>query len=278
MKLELTKHHGLGNDFLVVFHPLVDDLPELARRLCDRRRGIGADGLLVGESEDGYAARMTLFNADGSRAEMSGNGIRCFAQALAARRGDLTPQRILTDAGDRLVHLTATERDDTLEVSVDMGPVEPIAAPDGWDSLGCHPDRPVAHLSLGNPHSVVGVDDVLEVDLLALGLKVPGTNLEIIEPGPEPDAITMRVHERGAGITEACGTGASASAWAAVAWGLVPAGADEITVHMDGGRAKVRLHQPSAGRVTLVGPTVLIAAVTVDIDDRFAADEEHAHA
>jgi len=277
MKLELTKHHGLGNDFLVVFHPHVDDLAGLARRLCDRRRGVGADGLLVAESADGYAAQMMLFNADGSRAEMSGNGIRCFAQALSARRRDLSPQRILTDAGERFVHLSATDREDTLEVSVDMGLVEPIEAPDGWDSLGCHPDRPVVHLSLGNPHSVVGVDDVLEVDLLALGMKVPGTNLEIIEPGPEPDAITMRVHERGAGITEACGTGASASAWAAVAWGLVAATADEITVHMDGGRAKVRLHQPSAGRVTLVGPTVLIASVIIDIDDRFAADEEPAH-
>ena len=97
--LTLTKHHGLGNDFLVVFNPGVDDLPALARQLCDRRRGIGADGLLVAESAEGFAARMTLYNADGSRAEMSGNGIRCFAQALAARRGDLTDQLILTDAG-----------------------------------------------------------------------------------------------------------------------------------------------------------------------------------
>ncbi len=101
--INLTKHHGLGNDFLVAFHPGVDDLPELARRLCDRRRGVGADGLLIAESADGYAARMTLFNADGSRAEMSGNGIRCFAQALAKRRGDVASQLILTDAGDRLV-------------------------------------------------------------------------------------------------------------------------------------------------------------------------------
>ncbi|MDP9465426.1 MAG: diaminopimelate epimerase, partial [Actinomycetota bacterium] len=67
--LELTKHHGLGNDFLVAFHPHVDDLPALARRVCDRRRGIGADGLLVGESEPGRAARMVLYNGDGSRAE-----------------------------------------------------------------------------------------------------------------------------------------------------------------------------------------------------------------
>ena len=263
--LTLTKHHGLGNDFLVVFHPGVTDLPELARRLCDRRRGIGADGLLVAESEDGYAARMVLYNADGSRAEMSGNGIRCFAQALAARRGDLAPQRILTDAGDRVVRLWATDREDTIEASVEMGEVERLGVPDGWESLGCHPDRPVLHLGLGNPHSVVGVDDVTVVDLQALGSKVPQVNLEIVEPGPEPNAITMRVHERGAGITEACGTGACASAFAAVSWGLVPASAPEIVVHMDGGSARVALDTPGPGHVTLTGPATHVATITVAV-------------
>ena len=278
MKLELTKHHGLGNDFLVVFHPGLDDLPALAVRVCDRRRGIGADGLLVAESEAGYAARMVLYNADGSRAEMSGNGIRCFAQALAARRGDLSPQLILTDAGPRLVQLVATDRDDTVEVSVDMGPVSPIPPPVGWHAVGCNPDRPVAHLSLGNPHTVVGVDDVELVDLVFLGGQVPGTNLEIVEPGPEPDAITMRVHERGAGITQACGTGACASAWAAVSWGLVPATTTAVVVHMEGGSATVRLHQPVTGHVTLVGPAVVIGAVTIDIDQSNAGHQESAHA
>ena len=91
--LSLTKHHGLGNDFLVVFHPHVApaDLPALAQRLCDRRRGVGADGLLVAESEPGHAARMWLYNADGSRAEMSGNGIRCFARG--ARDASRRPRR-----------------------------------------------------------------------------------------------------------------------------------------------------------------------------------------
>ena len=107
--LTLTKHHGLGNDFLVVFEPPIDDLASFARIVCDRRRGVGADGLLVGEPVDGYSARMTLYNADGSRAEMSGNGIRCFAQALAARRGNHDDLRILTDAGERIVTLTVTD-------------------------------------------------------------------------------------------------------------------------------------------------------------------------
>lgn len=263
--LELTKHHALGNDFLVAFHPHVQDLAGLAKRLCDRRRGIGADGLLIGESEPGYAARMMLFNSDGSRAEMSGNGIRCFAQALARRRGDLAPQCILTDAGDRLVTLYATNDAEVIEAAVDMGPVEPIAAPEDWHRIGTDPLRPVSHLSVGNPHAVVGVDDVSIVDLLTLGEIVPEINLELVEPGPEPHAITMRVHERGAGITEACGTGACASAWAAMSWGLVDPALREITVHMDGGDAKVRVHDPKIGHVTLVGPAVFVASITVHL-------------
>jgi diaminopimelate epimerase len=265
MTLTLSKHHGLGNDFLVVFDPPDVDLPALARRLCDRRRGVGADGLLVATAADGAIPRMVLYNADGTRAEMSGNGIRCFAQAVAMRTGRLDPQVVLTDAGERTVVLSLTEDPATIEATVEMGTVDPIAEPSGWSEIGTHPDRPVVHLSLGNPHSVVGVDDVAVVDLELLGGIVPHVNLEIIEPGPEPHAITMRVHERGAGITEACGTGACASAWAAVHWGLVPASATEIVVHMDGGSARVAVNEPGPGRVTLTGPATYVARIEVDI-------------
>jgi diaminopimelate epimerase len=263
--LTLTKHHGLGNDFLVAFDPMVEDLPALARRLCDRRRGIGADGLLVAQQAAGYAARMTLYNADGSRAEMSGNGIRCFAQAMAGRRGDLSDQLILTDAGARLVVLDATDDSATITARVEMGDVSPIDEPAGWSALGCHPDRPVAHLSLGNPHSVVGVDEVAVVDLALLGSQVPDVNLEIIEPGPEPNAITMRVHERGAGITEACGTGACAAAYAARSWGLVARGAGDVVVHMDGGTATVTFTEAAPERAVLTGPATHIATIEIDV-------------
>ncbi|HWL44043.1 MAG TPA: diaminopimelate epimerase [Ilumatobacter sp.] len=261
--ITLTKHHALGNDFLVVFYPPVAEaeLPALARQLCDRRRGVGADGLLVGESAAAYAAQMVLYNADGSRAEMSGNGIRCFAQALAMRRGDLSDQLILTDAGDRLVVLEATESPATILASVDMGSVDPLDAPAGWDALGCHPDRPVAHVSLGNPHSVVGVDDVGEVDLAVLGAKVPGVNLEVVAPGLAQHEVRMRVHERGVGITEACGTGAAATAFAAARWGLATPRDGKLTVVMDGGSATVALDTPSPGRVTLTGPATHVATV-----------------
>lgn len=277
MNLELSKHHGLGNDFLVVFAPPVSDLPGLARRLCDRRRGVGADGLLIGEvldrERDGAAARMVLFNADGSRAEMSGNGIRCFAQALARRDGSVGDVMILTDAGPRLVRMRETNDPSTILASVDMGPVLPIDAPRDWASVGAHPDRPVTHVSLGNPHSVVGVDEVAAVDLASLGALVPQVNLEIVEPGPEPDAVTMRVHERGAGITQACGTGACAAAWAAASWGLVPSRSEEIVVHMDGGDVKVRLDDPAPGHVTLVGEATFIARIVVEVPDDLLVDE-----
>ncbi len=261
--LTLTKHHALGNDFLVVFDPGVDDVPALAQQLCDRRRGIGADGLLVAESAEGFAARMTLYNADGSRAEMSGNGIRCFAQALAARRGELSDQLILTDAGSRLVVLLATDDPATIEARVEMGEVAPLDEPQNWTALGCHPDRPVAHLSLGNPHSVVGVDEVAAVDLAHLGSQVPQVNLEIIEPGPEPNAITMRVHERGAGITEACGTGACAAAYAARSWGLVARSDVDVLVHMDGGTATVSFAADAPESAVLTGPATHIATIEV---------------
>ena len=273
--LTLTKHHGLGNDFLVAFHPpvAVAELPALARRLCDRRRGIGADGLLVAESPPAgyeattrYGATMILFNADGSRAEMSGNGIRCFAQALSMRHGDdLDPVTIHTDAGVRTVSVEATHDPHTLLASVDMGTVEPIDEPTGWAALECHPDRPVQHLSLGNPHSVVGVDEVAVVDLALLGGKVPHVNLEIVEPGHRQDEVRLRVHERGAGITEACGTGASAAAVAASSWGLATPSDGNLVVHMDGGSATVALDTPSSGHVTLTGPATFVGSIEIEV-------------
>jgi len=235
-------------------------------RWCDRRRGLGADGLLVlGPAAGDTALSMTLFNADGSRAEMSGNGIRCLVHAWVLSHGMPTsPLVVRTDAGLRTVTVAPTASGDTILASVTMGEVTALAEPAGWAALGCDPGRPVLHLSLGNPHSVVLTDDVASVDLAHLGALVPQVNLEIVEPGPEPGAVRMRVHERGVGITEACGTGASAAAFAAARWGLVPAGASEVLVHMDGGDATVRLDAPVNGEVTLVGPSTVVATVILE--------------
>lgn len=275
MKVTLTKHHGLGNDFLVL------DLNQLDSQVvsdaqwsrhacdwCDRSTGIGADGLLLlGRSGDNHLT-MKLFNQDGSSAEMSGNGISCLSQAayMHGSRTGTAVYTVHTDAGERRVDVTPNSADrNTMYASVDMGVIERLSEPNNWHAIGCDPNRPVMHVSVGNPHSVVGVEDVHVVNLLELGLKVPQINLEIIESGPELDAITMRVHERGAGITQACGTGACASAWAAVQWGFVSAMTNEVLVHMDGGDARVRVNSPAPGRVTLIGSAEYLYDATAEM-------------
>ena len=278
IQLSVTKHNGLGNDFLVLDRRQVNTLsdsqvaeigwPNIAREWCNRKTGVGADGLLLLGRVDTNTLTMRLYNSDGSLAEMSGNGIRCLAQA-AHMADELTAEvvyTVATDAGERRVVVTPQANDPlTVDASVDMGPIGSLVEPTGWASLECDPMRPVMHISVGNPHSVVGVEDVAVVPLKELGEKVPQINLEIIEPGPEVNAITMRVHERGAGITQACGTGACASAWAAVQWGLVPMSASEVIVHMDGGDVKVSVNEPKSGSVTLIGPAQFMSKHAVEI-------------
>ena len=275
--MHVSKFDAWGNDFLVL--DVADlrgdaarptgaepDWALAARTWCNRATGVGADGLLLLDRIDDVSARMRLFNSDGSSAEMSGNGARCFAHALF-RNDDARGERVYklhTAAGERAVTVGARGGDDVV-ASVDMGEVTRIDAPHGWEKIGAHPDRPVVHLSVGNPHTVVGVEDVSVVDVLALGRMIPQVNLEVIAPGPELNAITMRVHERGAGVTQACGTGACASAWAAVRWGLVPQATErcEVLVHMPGGDAVVTLNAPSSGRVLLSGPSKYVGTFEV---------------
>ena len=282
LQVPITKHTGLGNDFLVLDRREVISLsnaqvaqidwPAAARMWCNRSIGIGADGLLLLGRIDANTLTMRLFNSDGSLAEMSGNGIRCLAQAAHMADADThgssaqVVYAVTTDAGERRVVVTPRTNDSqTVDASVDMGPIGTLDEPTGWATLECDPLRPVMHISVGNPHSVVGVEDVAIVPLKDLGAKVPQINLEIIEPGPEVNAITMRVHERGAGITQACGTGACASAWAAVQWGLVPRSAESVTVHMDGGDLQVRIDEPKAGNVTLIGTAQFMSKHVVEI-------------
>ena len=267
--VRLTKHHGLGNDFLVA---LVDSDRELnaygadfARRICDRTRGVGADGLIVGvrRPDAEHDLRMILFNADGSRAEISGNGIRCLAHAELIRRDEKHGElRIATDAGLRDVAVRRCDDPLTVEASVAMGDVTERstvpAPPPGYD-IGKS-----AAADIGNPHWVVLVDDAWAVDLARLGPQFEqaggGVNVEFIAPTTgTSDAIDLAVWERGVGITEACGSGAAAAAFVAHRWGLV--GAD-VTVHMPGGAARVVLDGAAA---TLVGPSVFIAYIDVPV-------------
>lgn len=267
--LTVHKLHGLGNEFLVSLPDesalaVGADWSAVAPRVCSPATGPGADGLIVSSWNDDELV-MLLLNADGTRAEMSGNGIRCLVHAvhreLSARGRARSSYRVLTDAGLRTVSVLSVDGD-LLVSSVDMGRADEIGPPAEWSTLGCHPDRPVAHLSLGNPHAVVGVDDVGEVDLAGLGAKVPQVNLEVVSPGQEPGTIRMRVHERGVGVTAACGTGACAAAVAALRWGLVPASVEEITVRMDGGDVKVVVSD--SGAVTLIGPSEYLGVHEVE--------------
>jgi diaminopimelate epimerase len=253
--VQLTKHHGLGNDFLVLLD--VDGTspptPALARAVCDRRTGIGADGLLwAGPGSDGADVAMTLHNADGSVAEMSGNGIRCLAQAVARHRGtDTLDLDVATDAGRRRVEVRPGGDDRTVQVRVAMGAITEAPAPDlglqAKDALGA---------SVGNPHVVALYADRAGLDADADGFAMTDRNVEFVVPGPGDDELTMRVVERGVGETQACGTGACAAAWAAHRWGLV---GDRVTVHMPGGSAAVEL----GDEVFLIGPAVYIGSVVV---------------
>jgi len=279
-RLRLTKHHGLGNDFLVLLGPRADLAaigPDHAVRWCDRHTGVGADGLLLGvvdaEPDEGGPVDlvMTLFNADGSRAEMSGNGIRCLAQAEVDRRGtDTADLRIVTDGGPRTVRVRPGPDARTVVAAVDMGPAgpgptadrAPAADVDDPVALAAEPKQSLT-VDLGNPHLVLLVDDPSAADPRRFGPHWEagydaGINVHVIGPTPgADDELAMAIWERGAGPTLACGTGATAAAHAAHVWGLV---GRRVVVQMPGGHVEVEV----GDRLTLHGPSVRIATVEVE--------------
>lgn len=277
--VRLTKYHGLGNDFLVALDAAQPDgdaldvaaLPRLARALCDRRRGVGADGLIVGarpgpeEATAGVHVVMHLHNADGSRAEMSGNGVRCLGQAVGDLEGRYHgPVVVATDAGVRHLVLGPGTTRAEVQVEVSMGPARP--GPTVPEGVAARIGRARhATVDMGNPHLVVEVPDPATVELAVAGpaleaLFPEGINVEFVTVAPD-GALRLVVWERGAGITEACGTGACASAAVAHRWGAI---GPEVVVHMPGGDASVLL---GPDEVTLVGPSVRIATVEVDLAD-----------
>ncbi len=223
--MRFRKLHGLGNDF-VVLEALDAEAPidgALAVRMCDRHRGIGADGVLsiLRSRVPGADARMHVWNADGSVAEMCGNGLRCVLRVLGGTR------RIDTDAGV----LEGVCLDDG-RVRVELGPVRV----DDDDLELDTPDGPVRgrRITTGNPHFVLRPSDAPILDRarrLGAGLEHDPafprrTNVEFV--AVRDGGLDVVVHERGVGITQACGTGAAASVAAARAWGLVPSGPVEV--------------------------------------------------
>ncbi|MXW41828.1 MAG: diaminopimelate epimerase [Acidimicrobiia bacterium] len=268
--MRLTKHHGLGNDFLVAVQP---DLPAnasaLAQAVCHRTRGVGADGLIFalrGDPSCSTDVTMVLFNADGGRAEMSGNGIRCLVQAIL--RQNTVPNvsnaefRISTDVGVRVVSTQACDDPHILHARVDMGPIgvgPAISRQHVQLNVGNQQvEAQVGTASLGNPHVVLGVSDLEQLDIAVVGpqqsVLAGGSNVEVIAPGPDSQSITMKVWERGVGVTEACGTGACAAAHIAHGWGWV---ADVVLVCMPGGKVVVEL----GDTIILGGSVEYIASV-----------------
>jgi len=249
--MDFAKYHGIGNDFVMLADPedRVELTGALVARLCDRRFGIGGDGVIrVAPGRDGAPFFMDYFNSDGSIGEMCGNGIRCLA--VFARDSGLTSARVIeveTRAGLKVV-----EVQDDGRVRVDMGP--PIFGPsdvpvswDGTDALHAKlelPDETIeaSCLSMGNPHAVLFVDDPATAPVTTLGPAIEhhavfprGANAEFARV-VAPDRIQMRVWERGSGETLACGTGACA---VGVASRLVMGTEQRVVVQLPGGELEV---------------------------------------
>jgi diaminopimelate epimerase len=286
--IEFTKGHGTQNDFVILFDPEGElELTETrVTALCDRQRGLGADGVLrVAWAEpliesgvlDGLAEGigpddwfMDYRNADGSVAEMCGNGVRVFAHFLAAIGAETTGEFVVgTRAGARPVTVHAADPVRG-EVTVGMGPVREFGASTatigGWAYPGIGID-------VGNPH-LACVDPALTAEALAkLDLTVApgyqpemfphGVNVEILtalgEAWPTPRAVDMRVYERGVGETRSCGTGTVAAAAAALAHEGFSIANDtgEVLVRVPGGEVTVRI---ARGEATLRGPSELVAS------------------
>jgi diaminopimelate epimerase len=235
-RLEFTKLHGTANDFVYVDarRGLPGDPAALAPRLCDRHRGVGADGLILLLPSETADCRMRIFNADGSTAEMCGNGIRGFAKfVLDAGIVRANPLRVETDAGVKTLHAELVGGR-VARVAVDMGVPEWSGRRIPVDADGEVIERPldvagrtwaVTCLSMGNPHCVVFVDDVASLPLADVGPRFElhpffpkRVNTEFIHV-VGPTRLEMRVWERGAAETMACGTGACAAAAAAARTG-----------------------------------------------------------
>jgi len=258
-----VKLHGIGNDFLVLLDagrgraPAAPDA-DLARRLCHRHEGIGADGLILGTRLDSVDAAMSfvLWNADGSRAEMSGNGVRCLAHAALDDGwvAEGVPFGVHTPAGRREVTVRRGPGPSTVWAKVGMGTVKV-----GGEENRCNVGHGQLLVDVGNPHLVVLGPDPATVDVGRLGPLLErtdpaGLNVEFVTLGPGPDTVTMRVWERGVGETLACGTGSCAAAAALHHWGRVgPA----VTVNQPGGAVAVEIM--ADGSATLAGPSARVA-------------------
>jgi diaminopimelate epimerase len=254
--LPFTKMHGCGNDYVVLdaFETAIPDPDELARRLCDRRFGVGADGLLLGLPSGLADLRMRMFNPDGSEAEMCGNGLRCLVKFAWERRCVPRRERLVVETGAGLLPVEIeVEGETVVSVDVDMGipRLEPEEIP-----MDAGPGRIVEH-PLELDDRTLSVENLDEYPVENVGRRVERhaafprrTNVEFVQC-VSPTEVRQRTWERGAGETLACGTGACAVAVAGVLTGRTER---ELLIRLRGGDLKVRWTPDD--HVHLSGPAV----------------------
>lgn len=259
MAFRFHKMHGLGNDFVVIdarVEPVTIDAPR-ARAIADRREGIGCDQLILLESSDRADARMRIWNSDGSEVEACGNASRCVARLLGGHSTVETMAGLLAlDVRDEgAVADMGAPRFGWEEIPLSY-PADTSALPLGWDGL----EHPVA-VNVGNPHVIFWVDDCDAIDLETIG--------PVIEHDPffperinvnvativDAGHIRLRVWERGAGLTRACGTGACATAVAAIRAGRVQS---PVTVTLPGG--DLVIDWAPGGTIRMTGPATHVYA------------------
>lgn len=270
--MKFTKMHGLGNDYLYVFGEVPEDISALSIKLSERHFGAGSDGMIYISPSETADFQMRIFNADGSEANMCGNGIRCVGKYVYDRGyTEKTELDIETRSGIR--HLTLYPENGSVQrVKVDMGIVtakEDLSLPADLGAgilpaaedvfvkkeLVCMP------VSVGNPHAVFFVKDAEGFPLSSFGPLVEkhslfpgGVNAEFVEITGE-NKLRMRVWERGSGITMACGTGACASAFASVKEGFCKK-EEAVSVELDGGTLSIEVRED--GRVFMTGPAEFV--------------------
>lgn len=266
--MKFTKMHGCGNDYVYVnlFEEQIENPAKVSIAVSDRHFGIGSDGLITIGASEIADFRMRIYNADGSEAEMCGNGIRCVAKYVYDHKlTDKTEITVETGAGVKTLQLTVEDDKVTL-VRVDMG--EPILTPDEIPVVADGDrvvDEPIVVddkewrmtcVSMGNPHAVVFVDDVAHFELEKYGplfenhVRFPKrTNTEFVQIVSRNEAI-MRVWERGSAETWACGTGTCATVMACILNGLTD---NDVLVHLRGGDLRI-VYDEKSNHVFMTGP------------------------
>lgn len=266
-KIHFTKMHGCGNNYIYVYLPdnPIDDLAKASIEWSRQNFGIGSDGLITIEKSDVADFKMRIFNNDGSEAMMCGNGVRCCGKFV--RDHKLTDKNVVTFetlSGIKILQLFENEEGEVTSARVDMG--EPILknkqqcdTEDGSLTLGNVNGKLGTYVSMGNPHCVIFVDDINDIELEKIGpsfehngLFPERVNTEFAQILPNGD-IRMRVWERGSGITMACGTGACATSVAAT---LTQHTGRTNKVIMDGGPLTIEWGDDN--HIYMTGPAVRV--------------------